>query len=397
MRKNLLWSQTTFSLLTIIVAITTLISCKTQKSRLSGAIGNRKQVSAEAKDMLNEDSVRFTRTDTYTSGVLTFSTKIKVKCEIEYWTKNTQNHPQTKPCQESDGATEFQEKLETLPSDQNISLKLYLWPTDQSKKDNVFFRIDENADFSAVKFQQLITGRIVLPLKSMEVYEVNLEGTKKLDELAAMLTTKPGCVDKKVLLPNPFIQSNKPLTINNLSTTGFGEGPAKVHPLNPNRLSVFFDLLQMNQDWNWHYKYGELEHQLVTKAPGYLNSLKIIGGGKEFAIKNKNLNLLDDVLSLTGTEREFSWAPQNLSDGALLYIQFSGQKTGSLLTCIFPAADSKGSMPDNLASKLPADVYDFIAIMQSSQIVKPADGNSPTWVITAQDWRYSKLAWKTTL
>ena len=399
MKKNLFRSPTLACLFLTIFVFFAPTSCKLSQSHLSGAIANRGTISpaAAASDILVQDSVHFIRSDSYTSGTLSFQTKVKVKCEIDYWTKDTQNHPQIKACQQDAGGAAFSETISPIPPNENLSIKLYFWPMDEAKSETLFYRIDENADFSALSFKQLITGRLILPLESMEVYEVNLDAPKKLADINAMFSVTPGCSATKAAVPNPFAKPNKALSINNLSTTGFATGPAAVDTQDSKRLSIYFQLLQMNQDWTWNYKYGNTEHQLVTKAPGYLNSLQIVGGGNTFPIKNKNLSLISDGVTLTGSERELDWTPLNLTAGALLFIQFTGEKTGNTLTCIFSAAAGKGTIPDNLASNLPADVYDFLAIMQSSQIVTPTDGASPTWVITAQDWRYSRLAWKTTL
>ena len=384
-------------LLTVFVALTAKTSCKVKKSRLNGAITHRLTGGGNEKnDILINDSVHFTRSKDFTSGTLFFKTNIQIKCEFSYWTKSTQNHPQTKTCQQ-DAGTDFSENITPIPYNENLTIKLYYWPLNQTKSEDLTKTLEENADFSAVTLQQFIAGRFIMPLKSMEVYEINLDTPKKIADLSTALTMKAGCSATKTTLPNPYSEPNKPLVINNLSTTGFLTGSASADPQDKNRLSIYFDLLQTGQEWTWTYKYNNTDHRLITKAPGYLNSLKIVGGGSEYPIKNKNLALIDDSVTLSGSEKEIDWDPQNLADGALVFVQYKGQKTGTMLTCIFPAADHKGTIPDDLMGKLPADVYDFLAVLQSSQIVPPTDGESPTWIITAQDWRFSKLAWKTTL
>jgi hypothetical protein len=367
--------------------------CRIKKRQLVGGVSHLKQVEAN-NTYVNAESISFSRSEHQISGTVRFNTNVMANCEIEFWTKKNQNHPTKVPCKNKDPSQTFEEILTPIPYNENLIIVVHIWPSDLGPSYKRSFRIEENADLSKTLTKDLLVARVILPLKSVEIHEFRLDEPKNLPDLTATLNPPVGCQQKSYQFSSPYLPANHEPTITNLKASGFGGGAAVAHPYDTRHMMVSLDTLQVNLDWHWNFMFNSQENEMVTRPPAYIASVKLNNGSTSLPLKNKSLIGLDrEELSDPVADLKFEWDPANFAEPSHVVIQLHGLNTGYYLSCVYPSSAKSAEIPPEQVQLLPTDLYELLVVMQSNQVQKPIEGSAPTWIISTQDWRYTKFQW----
>ncbi len=161
---------------TVLICTVSLVSnCKLRRSTLRNSMGER-----EGLEFIVPGTLEFKRDPIDTRvGILRFETKFDTYYSVHYWVQGeNENNPASYPCEnkQDDKACDGQKAQRqyeirlNLDKDKRYSLRLFIWPTNISKKSAKSIRIDEGGPNSGgdgprnnTVVAEIVVARIVVP------------------------------------------------------------------------------------------------------------------------------------------------------------------------------------------------------------------------------------------
>lgn len=347
-------------------------------------------------------------------GILRFDTKFDAYYSIHYWIQgenenNPASHPcenkqDDKPCDGQKAQRSYEVKL-TLDKDKYYSLRLFIWPTNISKKSAKSIRIDEGSNGSGPKnstvVDEIVIARMVMPQQTSEVYRHRLDSPTTVGELLKKYQQQIGCVERLVQFQNPFPKAEDDIALKSLSSSGFAQGAAKAHPNFANRMKFVFDSIEFKSIWEWAFEWEQVQREFTVQPGGYLNKM-ILVTDEETRLRNKELVslLTKHKFPADGTVK-FRWEPYNLTSTSYLSVVLKAKSSDYVVSCVFPGDGEQdhlgpnelpeGTLDAAIYKKMPADDYDLLVFFESTQTYVKSQNEFPTWFLTSQDWRFDRV------
>lgn len=388
-------------------------SCKLRRNSLRNAMGER-----DGLESLVPGSLSFRRSPTDNNiGELRFETKFDALYEVQYWIQNSnENNPKTFPCVAGQDPVPC-DKVKAgrlfaanIPLDDNkYSLRLLIWPSTLTKSAAKSIRIDEDGaiggDISDVIVSEMMVARTNLPLQTSEVYRHRLDQPMKVADIRAKLDQNIGCAQKETTFSNPFEDAESDLLISNLASGGFAAGSGKLHDKFPNRIREVYSAIDRQKIWEWSFDWQGNHQEFTTQPAAYLNRI-FLSSGQEERLSNKELlSTVPKHKLLKPDSIQFRWEPFNLTKGiaehSFLTVRMRGLTSNHTVTCVFEADGEQGQLGQGelplgtvdpaIVKAMPADEYELLVVLESSQVQVRNQASFPAWLITSQDWRYEKL------
>lgn len=407
-RWPLIWVATV-----LICTVTLVSSCKLRRSTLRNSMGER-----EGLEFIVPGTLEFKRDPIDARvGILRFETKFDTYYSVHYWVQGeNENNPASYPCEnkQDDKACEGQKAQRqyeirlNLDKDKRYSLRLFIWPTNISKRSAKSIRIDEGGANSGgdgprnnTVVDEIIVARTIVPQQTSEVYRHKLDTATTVGDLLKKFQQPTGCAEKFVRFENPFPRAEDDLGLKSLSSSGFAQGTAKVHPNFANRLKLVYDHLEFKSVWEWAFEWEQAQKEFTIQPGAYLNKISLITT-EDIRLRNKQLVsvLKKHNLPATGAVK-FRWEPYNLTATSYLSVFLKAKNSDYTVSCVFPGDGEQDQLGPNelpegtidaaILQKMPADEYDLLVFFESTQTYVKSPNEFPTWFLTAQDWRFDRV------
>ncbi len=382
-----------------------LAACKMLPGNMRSEVKN-----SDVLDLIDESTVKFSRTAEGTGGDLSFRMKDKYNCRIQYWSDTLDGNPSPKApmaidCPNDGQKSEVQFALENLTPGASLNFRIMLWPRNTSFLANFAYEFAEGGDLARVQTSSLVVSRYVVPRNSNEIYTYQFPSVTNMKSIKDKLQEDLGkrlntCVEGPgdTQLPYPRFKSVEDAQkralhgLSKLSTDGFGQGIATVHPFFPTRLTQFFDDVDRQQNWKWSFDWEGRRGGFEVSPPGYLAALTLTDGNTTTDVRNR---LLGNALpNIDVSSKPFVLTPsiQFVSDLSSFQLTVkSPDASKTLLRCDFPLKEASLAIPGNSYAKLPAGEYLVTLTLETTQIYARDGAEFPPWVISSQDWSSFKV------
>ncbi|MBQ48959.1 MAG: hypothetical protein CMP10_16355 [Zetaproteobacteria bacterium] len=355
-------------------------SCKLKEHRL--------QIleSSVPDNLVDLSRLSFKRSPTGTSAVLSFPTKTKLQCSLEFWSLDDNvlpliSDPSSIECNHNPENNEIVIRLENIYPDTSYGVRVLLWPPDLSKSVAKSFVIKESPlTFSA---ERLILAKTVVPQYTTEFSSVNLNSSLNSYELSQKVQGKLGCSNQNLEFP---FKSNANRSFSNIQTSGFAEGSAQLTK-NQQAMRHDFSYLQTSLNWEFSATIEGEDRSFSVSPPAYIDTLNI-KTGKDFRLKNNSLNKLPEKIPLTSSEIQFSWVTKNVTRNSWINIDISNQF--NKIVCRFPESSGKASIPKQELELLAQGDYKLTAKLES-YLYKTIKSSDIVFLFGSNDWRYANL------
>lgn len=346
---------------------------------------------------IKKDSVRFIRNASGTAATLTFETTTPINCEIALWSilpniPPSEDKPQMHTCP-SEPKSSLSINIQPISQNTTYAMNLRMWNKAQSKENAKSIRINEKTGAEVPtpnedkEVKDLIVARLVVPLKSSEIYSHKLPKPQPLTNIRLSITKSIACGEPMIEKSNfPPNQTNE---LKFLSLDGFARANAVPHPNFPNLMLANFDSIQEKLGLDWSYQWHDKQYEFSSQSPGYLDNFRL-NNKDQNRIRDKDFSTSFKTFSIS-SENEISieWLPKNPSITSYLIVKFLGPTPKDSLECRYPGSLGSGKIPPEFVKKLPNGHYKFLAIFETIQI-HYRDGG-PTWIIKSHDWRYANI------
>jgi hypothetical protein len=270
---------------------------------------------------------------------------------------------------------------------------------------SAFKEFREDQDLAKIRTNYIVIARFNGPRNSNELYTYLFPKQMNLSEVKSTLQLRgpkenANCIEGagETQPPFPRIRSQednpkRPLHgLTKVSTDGFAQGSAFIHPFFDTRLSQVFDAVDRQQNWQWNFDWNGRSYNFESYPPGYMASLDLIDGSNRTPLGNRQLGNV--VPSYDVSARPFSLAPSILFPTEIASYQLtvkSANASRTLLRCDYTIDQQFLTVPAALYQKLAAGEYLVTVTLETNQIHFKDGGSYPPWLITAQDWVHFKI------
>ncbi len=368
--------------------------------------------SAEVFGLLDDSSIRFTRSPSGTSGDLAFNLKGNHSCRVEYWAEDPNGRPSpgaplTLNCPNDGKSTAIKLTAEGLVAGIPLTFRITVWPKTLNALSGfpLEFREAQNLDKAQAGF--LVIARYVAPRQSNEIYSFQLPKVVSLAEVKAKMSASYDqneaveCSETGPASEPPFPRissvedaQKRPLHgLSEVSTDGFGRAAAAQHPFFATRLVQFYEGIERQQNWIWNFKWEGAAANFETFPPGYIANLSTIDADNK-AVILKNRALSNVIPSIEVGARSFRLTPSILYPTEISRYELvlkTADASRTVLRCQYTIDQDALVIPDNHYQKLAAGEYLATFVFETNQIHFKDGAAYPPWLITAQDWIHFKI------
>jgi hypothetical protein len=380
-------------------------SCKMLPNTIRSELKN-----TEADALLDVGSFQFQREANGTQGELRFKLKDQYFCRVEYAATDPSGRPAPSSpasvdCPDDGGKLEKQLTIENLTPGISLVFRIYPWPKTLTGVKAVFKEFREDQDLAKVQATYIVVSRYNGPRNSNEIYTYLFPKQINLAEIKNTLLQRgpkdavsctEGAGETQPPFPRFRSQEDNPKRplhgLTQVSTDGFAQANASIHPFFDTRLTQFYDDVDRQQNWQWNFQWNGKQHTFESYPPGYMASLNLLDGETSTPLRNRQLGNV--VPSYEVAVRPFSLAPSILFPTELASYQLtvkSADASRTLLRCDFAVDQEVLSIPNNFYQKLGAGEYLVSLSLETHQIHFKEGGAYPPWLITAQDWVHFKI------
>ncbi|MFY7929646.1 MAG: hypothetical protein ACOVS5_12315 [Oligoflexus sp.] len=390
----------------IIIGISAAVaSCKMLPNTIRSELKN-----SEVDALLDVPSLQFLRQANGTQGELRFKLKDRHNCRVEYAATDPSGRPAPSApasidCPDDGGKLEKQLAIENISAGIPIVFRIYVWPKTLTGVSSAFKEFREDQDLAKIRTNYIVIARFNGPRNSNELYTYLFPKQMNLSEVKSTLQLRgpkenANCIEGagETQPPFPRIRSQednpkRPLHgLTKVSTDGFAQGSAFIHPFFDTRLSQVFDAVDRQQNWQWNFDWNGRSYNFESYPPGYMASLDLIDGSNRTPLGNRQLGNV--VPSYDVSARPFSLAPSILFPTEIASYQLtvkSANASRTLLRCDYTIDQQFLTVPAALYQKLAAGEYLVTVTLETNQIHFKDGGSYPPWLITAQDWVHFKI------
>lgn len=377
-----------------------LASCKFQPNAIRSELKT-----SNAFQFIAQDSIGFKRNTAKTEGELFFELKSDLNCRIEYWSDDLSVAPNiTAPlallCPETTDRA-FRIPITDLVPGSPYSFKIVVWPKslDSSAAAAVIFR--EGGNLEAIKSDVLVIAKHVRPRRASELYAVALKDQnnlsqikQKIFETRAIDPDQPcqlGQASQALLFEKPEDQ-NSLFGLKDVSSDGYGRAVAELHPFHEGRLKLSYESIESRQNWQWRFNWNQTIYNFEVLPPGYITEFNLVQDESIHPLSSASLAGAVEEIDLSTSDLQIEM--QNLFPQEIAYLdvllkdRFNPENS---LHCRFSGNESRHTIASDLIGKLKPGTYDFVATFETIQIHYIQDTPYPPWVISSQDWVFSRL------
>jgi hypothetical protein len=367
---------------------------------------------AEVFGLLDDASIRFTRSPSGTSGDLSFDLKGTHSCRVDYWAEDPNGRPSpgaplSLNCPNDGKTTAIKLTADDLVAGIPLTFRITVWPKALNALSGFPLEFREAQNLDKVQAGFLVIARYVAPRQSNEIYSYQLPKVASLSEVKTRLSASYDqnetveCTETAPATEPPFPRissvedpQKRPLHgLSEVSTDGFGRAPASAHPFFSTRLVQFYEGIERQQNWIWNFKWEGSAASFETFPPGYIASLSTND------VDNKTVLLRNRALSNVIPSVDVGAKSLRLSPSILFPTEISRYelviKTADasrvVLRCQYTIDQETLTIPDSYYQKLAAGEYLATLVFETNQIHYKDGAAYPPWLITAQDWIHFKL------
>lgn len=365
----------------------------------------------EVFGLLEEDSVRFSRSPSGTSGDLSFTLKGTHSCRVEYWSADPNGNPPagsplTLNCPNDGKTTDIKLRADNITVGIPLTFRITVWPKALNALSGFPLEFRESQDLGKVQAGFLVIARYVAPRQSNEIYSFQLPKVISLAEVKAKMSATydqneavecsetPAAADP----PFPRISSaedaqKRPLHgLTDVSTDGFGRSVASAHPFFATRLVQFYEGIERQQNWIWNFKWEGAADSFETFPPGYIANLSTVDAdNRTVIVKNRALG---NVIPSVDVGAKFRLTPSILYPTEISRYELvikTADASRTVLRCQYTIDQEILTIPDTYYQKLAAGEYLATLVFETNQIHFKDGAAYPPWLITAQDWIHFKI------
>jgi hypothetical protein len=368
--------------------------------------------SAEVYGLLDDTSIRFTRSPSGTSGDLSFDLKGTHNCRVEYWAEDPNGRPSpgaplTLNCPNDDKTTAIKLTAGGLVAGIPLTFRITVWPKALNALSGFPLEFREAQNLDKVQAGFLVIARYVAPRQSNEIYSFQLGKTASLSEVKAKMSANYDqneaveCSETAPPSEPPFPRlasaedaQKRPLHgLSEVSTDGFGRAAATQHPFFSTRLVQFYEGIERQQNWTWNFKWEGAASSFETFPPGYIANLSMIDAENKTVIL-RNRALSNVIPSVDVSAKSFRLTPSILFPTEISRYELvikTADASRTVLRCQYTIDQEALVIPDNHYQKLAAGEYLATFVFETNQIHFKDGAAYPPWLITAQDWIHFKL------
>ncbi|RZA15757.1 MAG: hypothetical protein EOP10_25800 [Proteobacteria bacterium] len=391
--------QATLSLLTAVIAVTTLSVSVSACKILPGTVRSGTETK-KVDAMLQAESLSFVRNADQTSGNLSFSLKDQHQCRIEYWSQDpTGTPPPASPlsidCPKDKLQLTQAIAISGLTPGYPLSFRIFVWPKTTTFLSHYVKDFSEGQDLQAKTAQDLVVVRYLAPRQSAEIYSFRFPGTISVSEIKSKLNANTqSCVERPVPEALPFPRSSslednqkRPLLgLSQVKTEGFGSGEALQHPFFNTRLIETYEQTARQENWKWNFAWENKPFSFDAFPPGYIGELTVGDGQTSRSIATRSLSGNLETVELTANRLQLSPRIIFPTDVARFDLTIkSADASETLLTCQFAIDKDSFSVPEEFLRKLGQGSYLATFTFETHQVHVNQQGSYPPWVISAQD------------
>lgn len=366
---------------------------------------------AEVYKLIEDGSLKFSRSMEGTSGEFNFQLKDRHNCRVEYWSDDPTGRPAPSSPMAVDCPAESPQNSVKIPV-QNITagmpltFRVHVWPKTLTFLTSLSVEFKEGRDLTKVEAGHLVVARYMSPRNSSEIYTYQFAKSTSLAEVKTALqfkgvagedTCTTGDVDEEPPFPRFKSQNDKqgrPLHgLGAVSTSGYGTKAAENHPFFPTRLTQYYDNVDRQQNWKWNFEWEGKKYSFESFPPGYMANVDLISGQQRIPIQNRALgNALVSAVELGN--QSFSLSPILLyapEIGVYHFTLKTADASRTVLRCDFSADQRELTIPSNFLQKVTAGEYIATLALDTTQIHYKEGSAYPPWLISTQDWVYFKI------
>jgi hypothetical protein len=369
--------------------------------------------SQEVFALLDDSSIRFTRSPSGTSGDLAFTLKGTHSCRVEYWAEDpngrpTPTAPMTLNCPNDGQATAIKLTADGLVAGIPLTFRITVWPKALNALSGFPLEFREGQqNLDKVQAGFLVIARYVAPRQSNEIYSYQLPKVSTLNEVKAKMSASydqdeaTQCSETAPPSDPPFPRlssaedaQKRPLHgLSEVSTDGFGRAAATQHPFFSTRLVQFYEGIERQQNWVWRFKWEGAPVSFESFPPGYIANLSTIDAeNKTVVLRNRALSNVIPSVDVGG--KSFRLTPSILYPTEISRYELvikSADASRTVLRCQYTIDQETLVIPDNHYQKLAAGEYLATFVFETNQIHFKEGAAYPPWLITAQDWIHFKI------
>jgi hypothetical protein len=367
---------------------------------------------AEVFGLLDESSIRFTRSPSGTSGDLSFNLKGTHSCRVEYWADDPNGRPPvgsplTLNCPNDGQTTAIKLKADDLVAGIPLTFRITVWPKALNALSGFPLEFRESQNLDTVQAGFLVIARYVAPRQSNEIYSYQLPKVISLSEVKAKMSASYDqneaveCSETTAATEPPFPRitsvedaQKRPMHgLSEVSTDGFGRAAAAQHPFFATRLVQFYEGIERQQNWIWNFKWEGNAASFETFPPGYIANLSSIDAeNRTVVLRNRALGNVIPSMDVGPKSFRLTTSilyPTEISRFELVIKTADASRT--VLRCQYTIDQETLTIPDNHYQKLAAGEYLATLVFETNQIHFKDGAAYPPWLITAQDWIHFKI------
>lgn len=368
--------------------------------------------SAEVFGLLDDASIRFTRSPSGTSGDLAFNLKGTHSCRVDYWADDPNGRPSpgaplSLNCPNDGKTTDIKLTADGLVAGIPLTFRITVWPKALNALSGFPLEFRETQNLDKVQAGFLVIARYVAPRQSNEIYSFQLPKVASLSEVKAKMSASYDqdeavkCTDTAAATEPPFPRissaedpQKRPMHgLSEVSTDGFGRAAATAHPFFATRLVQFYEGIERQQNWIWNFKWEGEGASFETFPPGYIANLSTIDTENKTVIL-KNRALSNVIPSVDAGAKSFRLTPSILYPTEISRYELvikTADASRTVLRCQYTIDQEALVIPDSDYQKLAAGEYLATFVFETNQIHFKDGAAYPPWLITAQDWIHFKI------
>lgn len=391
--KTLVSSVSSFLSLAALVSIA---SCKVLPNKVRSGTSSMK-----VDNLIESDSIHFTRKADQKSGSLTFDLKDQHSCRVEYYAMDPSGTPSptsplTVECPKQNLTLNQAIEFVGLTPGYPLMFRIYVWPKTTTFLTHYVKEFVEGQDLKGQKSQDLVVVRYLAPRQSAEIYSYRSAAVLNIAEIKSRLGPVPSgnCSENPPAQPLPFprgssvedSQKRPLLGLSALRTEGFASGEAKVHPFYNTRLIGTYEQIARQETWKFNFAWENTPFSFESFPPGYIGSLNVTDGLSSTNVSSRNLSGVFQTVDLNSNVLKFQPKIIFPSDVAKFELSIkSSDASETLFSCQFAIDKDSFQIPQELVSKLAQGTYQVSFTFETSQIHYNEKAAYPPWIITAQD------------
>lgn len=344
-------------------------------------------------DEVIEGSVSFVRSADRLSGTLKFRASKAIHCALEYWHEGIATSPIQKDC-EPEATANIEEAITGLVPEESYTFKIFVWSEGEALDPNKYFIVKEkdlNEDFTTA---QMFVARMVIPQFSVDLIQHQLDKPQSITAIRKSLEVPLGCKTGPLDHAHPYLFAKRPIEISSVGTSGFAQGAATVHPRDDGRLQLSYDSIQPDQTWGWSLVYQAKNLAFTSATPGYFKGIFLETSEGETKLGPEARSLAKNSLETSHAQAsplKLRFDLSRVYPTSFTAITLEKVDGKDAAHCIFSSDAKSYTFDPAVLSKLTKGTYTLTAVHESHLLRARAEEKFPTWLISAQDYRFTKL------